>query len=117
QQVVVALHHDERVGVQVLLRHVPGVARASGLPADADPLALADGIEREADMGSDAHALGRHDRPGLARQVAVEEFAERPLADEADAGRILLRVVRQSCLRGDAADLALVFVSNWKYDL
>ena len=42
------------------------------------------------------------DRARLVRQVAVQEFAERALADEADAGRILLRRVRQADLVGDA---------------
>ena len=58
-------------------------------------------------MGPDAHAFWRDDRPGLARQVAVEEFAERALADEADAGRILLRVVRQARLGRERPHLGL----------
>jgi hypothetical protein len=41
------------------------------------------------------------DRPGRVGEVAVEELAERPLADEADAGRVLLPRVRQADLGGD----------------
>src|SRR6185436_20291814 len=78
------------------------------LPAYADALALADGVEREPDVRADAHALGRHDRPGLARQVAVEELAERPFADEADPGRILFRMVRQPGLGCERANLGFL---------
>jgi len=40
------------------------------------------------------------DPAGNLWQVSVEEFAERPLADEADAGRVLLRRIRQADLGG-----------------
>ena len=96
QRMVVALHHDQRIGARSLCATYQA---SRPRPADADALPLADRVEREADVRADALALGRHDRPGLARQVAVEEFAERPLADEADAGGILLGVVRQRALR------------------
>ena len=49
--------------------------------------------------------------PGVLRQVAVEELAERPLADEADAGRVLLRVVRQAGLERRCARTSVFFSS------
>ena len=52
------------------------------------------------------------DRARVVRQVVVEELAERPLADEADAGRILLLRVRQADLVGDAAHLGLVQLAD-----
>ncbi|CFO27059.1 Uncharacterised protein [Bordetella pertussis] len=58
-------------------------------------------------VGADPLALGRQDGPGFARQVAIEELAERPLADEADAGRVLLGRVVQPDLVGDAPHLGL----------
>ena len=59
-------------------------------------------------------ALGRDHRPGLARQVARQELAERALADEADAGGVALGVVRQARLARDAPHLGLVQVAHGK---
>jgi hypothetical protein len=50
--------------------------------------------------------------PRRLRQIAVEEFPERPLADEADAGRILLGVVRQPGLEREAAHLGLLELAH-----
>ncbi len=58
-------------------------------------------------MLADGLAFRRLDRAGLGRQVAVEEVAERPLADEADAGGILLLGVGQADLGGDLAHARL----------
>src|SRR5207249_4564905 len=46
------------------------------------------------------------------RQITVQEFAERPLADEADAGGILLVVVRQSGFARDFSHFALVEIAK-----
>ena len=75
--------------------------------ADADALALAERVERQADVLADHAAAVVLDRPGRVGEVAVEELAKRPLADEADAGRVLLRRVRQADLGGDAPHLGL----------
>ena len=56
--------------------------------------------------------FGVDDRPRRPRQVAVEELAERPLADEADAGRVLLGVVRQPGLERDAPHLGLLQLAD-----
>src|SRR6266849_10770365 len=96
---VVSLHHYQLVGRKLLGRDVPRLARAS----NADAFALADGVEGESDVLADRAALVVDDRPRHLRQVTVQELAERPLADEADAGRILLGVVRQTGFERDAA--------------
>src|SRR5262249_46008980 len=103
QRVIVPLHDDQLVRRQVLVRDIPGLAR----PTDADALALPDRVEGEADVLADRAALVVDDRPRRLGQVAVEELAERPLADEANAGRVLLRVVRQPRFQRDAAYFAL----------
>src|SRR5207237_9776922 len=95
---------DRLVRRAVLARHVPCLARAS----DTDALALADGVERKADVLADRAAFGIDDRTGHFGQIAVQELPEGTLADEADAGRVLLCVVRQPRLEGDAAHLGLI---------
>jgi hypothetical protein len=83
--------------------------------ADAQSLALADGVIHQALMlpeqaiGIEIADVARRDR-----QIALQEFAERPLADEADAGRILLRGVRQAGIDRYAAHLALGQMTNRK---
>src|SRR5690349_16446778 len=100
---VVAPHDHELVRAKVLLRNVPGLAGS----AQADALALPDGVEGEADVLPEGPTCLVDDRPGQLRQVAVQELPERPLADEADTGRVLLRVIWQSGLARDAAHFGL----------
>ena len=59
--------------------------------------------------------LRRADRPRRHRQIAVQELAERPLADEADAGRVLLLRVGQADLGGDAPHLGLAQFAHRKH--
>ncbi len=89
---VVALHHDQHVGRNILARHVPRFARS----ADAQALALAQGVIHEPLVFAHRPALGRAHRAGLTRQIALEKFAERPFADKADAGAVLLGGIGQS---------------------
>ncbi len=92
---IVPLHHDQLVGRHVLLRDVPRRTITRLAPADADALALADRVEHQPDVLADDGSLGRAHKSGLARQITIEELSKRPLADETDAGRVLLRVHRQ----------------------
>ena len=73
-----------------------GVAVTVALAADAEALALSERVEHESHVLPDQAPVERVDVARVGRQVAVQELAERPLADEADSGRILLVVVRQS---------------------
>ena len=95
-----ALHHVQRVAGHVLARHIPGVAIARAAAAQADALALPQRVERQADVLADFLAVRRLHRSRLGRQVAVEEIAERPLADKADAGGILLLGIGQVARQG-----------------
>ena len=65
-------------------------------------------------MRAHGRAVGRHDRARHARQVAREEIAKRPLADEADAGRIALGVRRNAFALGDRAHVALRHLAQRK---
>ena len=100
---IVTLHDDELVRGDVLAGDVPREA----LPADPEALALPDRVVHQSHVASDDAAFRRHHVAGFARQVAVQEFAERAFADEADPGGILLRVVRQADAFGERADVAL----------
>src|SRR5699024_10865688 len=59
-------------------------------------------------------AAGRVDRPGPGRQIPAQEFAEVALADEADAGGVLLGRGGQPRLAGDLPDPALVQLAERK---
>src|SRR5262245_52899671 len=87
---VVTLHHDQHVAPQVLVRDVPGIFRSIIAAADAQSLTLAERVVHEAAMLADLAALGGFDLARLRRQIAREEFGERPLADETDASAVLL---------------------------
>src|SRR5204863_9246871 len=95
QRMIMPLHDDERVFGEILLRHVPRLGFAAPGAADADALALADRIERQTDVLADLAAFRRTDRTRLARHIALQKIAKRPLADKAAPGRILSRVCRQ----------------------
>src|SRR5487761_2237572 len=107
---IAAGYHDKLVLRHVLAHDIPSLAVAAAAlhSAYAYALPLADGVERKSDMLTDHPAFGRAYRAGGARQIAVEEFAERSLADETDAGRVLLRVHRQSRFPGDPAHLGFL---------
>src|SRR6185369_15831340 len=82
--------------------------------ADADPLALAERVERETDVAADGAPALVLDRSRRVGEVARQELAERPLADEADAGRVLLLRVRQADPGGDPPHLGLVQLADRK---
>src|SRR6218665_1069207 len=101
--VLVALHDIERVARHVLAGHEPGRMFATSArralffhAADAQALALAQGVEGQAHMLAQFAAALVLDRARLMGQVAVQKLAEGPLADEADAGRVLLLRLRQA---------------------
>ena len=108
QRVIVAAHHDEGVGGQILAGHEPGRAVGVVAPAtDADALALTQGIEREPDVLAHLHAPVIDHRARFGGQIARQELAERAFADEADAGGVLLGGVGQADACGDLAHLGL----------
>src|SRR5579859_7303515 len=64
QRMIVALHHGERVRREVLRGDIPGVTASIAAPADAQALALADGVVHEALVLAHAHAVGGDDVAG-----------------------------------------------------
>ncbi len=111
---IVPLHGDQRVACVVLGGDEPRQVRAAAGAADREPLPLAQRVVGEAVMAADDPALGRLDRARGPRQVARQEVAERPLADEADARRVLLRPGRDALAPGDRPDLALGHLAQRK---
>src|SRR5262245_6885772 len=116
---VVALHHPQRVLRHVLAGHEPrrvlAAAALSALfldAADAQALALAQRVERQAYVPADHAALRVPDRPRLLADVAIQEVAEGPFADEADARGVLLPGVGQPDLRRDAPHLGLAQLAD-----
>src|SRR2546430_11697006 len=103
-----ALHDDQLVGGDALLGDIPGLAR----PADADAFSLPDRIEGKTDVLADRLSILIDDRAGRLRQITIQELPERPLADEANPGRVLLGVVRQAGFLGDATHLRLLEISE-----
>ena len=86
---------------------------ALGLDAtNTQALALAQGVKAQAHMLADDAAVVALDRAWGFGNVAVEEFAKRPLANKADAGRIFLLGIGQADLVGDAPHLALVQLTH-----
>ena len=112
---VVPLHHPERVFFHVLARHKPRrVVAAAALctfgleAANAQSLALAQCVKAQAHVLADGLSLVVLDRARLLGDIAVQKVSERPLADEADAGLVLLLCVGQADLKCQAAHLGLV---------
>ena len=90
---LVPLHHPQGVLLQILARDKPGSVLATtslrpfGLDAaDTQSLTLAQGVETQTHVLADGAPLVVLDRTGLAGDIAVQKFTERPLANEADAG-------------------------------
>ena len=104
---VAALVDDQHVVVDVLADHVPRRRIAPAHAADVQAFALAEGEEENAGVFADHVPLRIADLAGPGREVAREEFAEVAFADEADAGRILLRVRGQRGVARDRAHLVL----------
>ena len=71
QRMVMSLHDDQPVFLHVLLRDIPGVAVTVPGAADAQPLALAQCVERQPHVFADPDAVRRDDIAGVGRQVAV----------------------------------------------
>ena len=116
-----ALNDPQGVVVQILARDKPRVVvaaaalRTFGLDAtNAQALALAQGVERQAYMLPDGVAFGVFDRPGLFGDVAIQEVAERALPDEANARRVFLLGIGQPDLVCNPAHFGFMKLTHWK---
>src|SRR5690606_33735801 len=103
--VIITLADYQYIAIQILAQHIPGVIAGPLQATDAQPLTLTYGVVHQAVMATDDLAVGSLDLTGLGGQIAFEKVAEAALADEADAGRILLACGRQLVLFRDAPHL------------
>ena len=122
--VVVPLHHDQGVVWHVFAGDKPRgmVARAPGRAfffhaANAQARALAQCVERQADVLAQLAPPVIDDGAGFFADVAVQKVAKRALADKADASGVFLFGVGQGQLCGDAAHLGFAQVANRKQRL
>ena len=100
---IIALTDDQLVVFQVLGQYVPRVVARVFQTADAEPLALADGVIHQSMMVADDFAFGRLDLAGLGGQVLLEKVAETTLTDEADAGGVFFLCCGQFVFFRDGA--------------
>src|SRR5690625_1411847 len=112
--VVATLGDHEHIALQVLVHHTPGGAAAPGDAADAEALTLPDGVVHQAAVPAQGLALDGLDVPRSGRQVALQEVLEAALADEADAGGVLLVVGGQSPALRQGPHLGLVQLADGK---
>src|SRR3970282_1553944 len=114
QRMIATLHDDERIVVGAFGGDIPrGVAEVFPA-AEMQAVTLSERIERETAMGAEQLAVGRADRARRGRQVTTQEIRERPLADEANAGALLLAGHRDSRGSGKRADFGFEKVAERK---
>src|SRR6185312_15003861 len=106
--VLAALGDDQHVGRHVLAHHEPRLAAGAMPAADAESVALAQGVIHHPLVFADPPAVGRAHLARACGNVPRQEAAEVALADEADAGGILLRMGRQRRLAGQFAHARLL---------
>ncbi len=107
QGMVAALHDDQDVPRQVLAGNEPGSFAGAWQAPNAEAAALAERIALESSMLAYDGAFHGFNRAGTRRQPGPDEFAERSLADETDAGRIPLAGDRQAALARNRAHFGL----------
>ena len=103
---VVAVGHIEDIARHVLLDHEPGAA------AEAQALALADGVEPQAAVRTDAAPCGQFDDvAGLLAEITAQVVVVVYLAQEADALRVLALGIDEVLLLGQTAHFVLHHVA------
>ncbi len=75
--------------------------------ANVQALPLPQGVVHETLVFADDVAAGRAHRARVGGQVSAQELAERPLADEADTGRVFFVVNREAPVTCDLTDFTL----------
>ena len=114
---LVALGNDQPVRSRILFHHIPGFTGITRFPTNTQPLALAQGIEHQAEMTTQPLTANAVDltRPG--RLIMTQEFSKPPLADKADAGTVFLGMIAQTRRRRQFAYLFLLQIAHRKQDL
>ncbi len=104
---VAALDDEQNVTRGVLARDKPWVVAAFGLTANAESVALAERVIRQAPMPPDRASIRVLDVTRLLGQEAAQEIPERAFADEADTRAVRLGADRQPGIVGQPPDLVL----------
>src|SRR6185295_2406274 len=105
---IVALHHDKSIGCHILATDIPRLASAFTATADAQSLALTKRVIHQTGMAADSVSVQNDHVTGVARQIPVQEFTERPFADKADSGWVFFVVIRKFQSGGELSHFALV---------
>ena len=110
----VALGNAKNIPLQVFMHHIPGCLGGVLDTADAQALALSQGIEHQALMASQQLVVKGHDRARLGRQVLFEKVFEAPLTDKTDAGGVFFVECHQAIGLGNTPDLGLLQFAQGK---
>ncbi len=110
-----ALDHDQGIAGKVLGGDEPGRLGLALLAADAEPAPLTECEAFEAWVAADDGSVEAFDRSRPGRQPLADECPERPLADEADTGRVSLPGDRDAALARDRADFGLAKPADRKF--
>src|SRR5690606_28218419 len=102
-----ALAHDQFVGFQILAQHIPGGFAFVGNTADADALALTDGVIHQPLVVPQHLAVIGNDLAWAGGQILLQKIAEAPFTDKADPGTVFLVVIVEALLPGDLPNLRL----------
>jgi len=105
------------IAFEILGGDIPGVVAGAGAAADLQAPALPQCVEGEAAVPAHDHAVLVDDVTRRGGNVTREEFPERSLADEADAGAIRLVEHRQSRFARQRAHLRLGQFAERKHHL
>jgi predicted alpha/beta hydrolase len=91
---IVALHDNKLIALQVFAGDKPGLFGVVGFTSDAKTLSLAECVVHQTGMLTQQLPIYTANFTRLGRQIPAEEFREWTFADEADTGTILLVVRR-----------------------
>jgi hypothetical protein len=100
---IVSLHDDQHVARRLFPGDVPGRFAGAGNASDTETLALSERVVHQPMVTPDDLARGRLDIAGQRRNISRQKFPEGALADEADAGTVLLVEYRQHRLPSNSA--------------
>ena len=111
---MLALNGNQYVAGQVFLRDVPGLVAKLTQAANAQTLALANGVVHQALMAADHLAIGGLDISGLRGNVLFEEIPEFAFPDKADTGGVFLVVGDKALFGGNAPYFRFFKLAHWK---
>ena len=110
QRVLLALHSDQHIALQIFCCNKPGSFAAPLDAADSQPLPLSDGVVHQSLVSTQYLSLGSLYIAGLRRQILRQEITKAALADKTDAGAVFFVVGLQTGLQRHGAYIRLVDV-------